>query len=937
MDRQISFGAWVKQQRKAADLTQDAFAERVGCSGEMIRKIEAGTARPSRQMAELVVAHLGIPESDQAAYVQWAREGIPPVLPPAPPPTTPASRTPAPHAPGSVVLTAPAPPVALSPAFVTAPHTNLPFYPTPLVGREAEIAAVCRLLRQSDVRLVTLTGPPGVGKTRLAVQAAARLLDDYACGVWFVSLAPIRNPGLVASAVAATLRITETAGRSLAEMLADYLRDKSLLLVLDNFEQVLDAGALVAALLAATARLKVLVTSRAALRLYGEHEFPVPPLAVPEANGPWTVAHLGTYDAVELFRQRADAVDPGFVLTDDTGPPVGEICRRLDGLPLAIELAAARCKLFPPAALLARLDHHLPVLTGGPRDQPARHQTLRAALAWSYDLLSPAEQRMLRRLAVFSGGCTAEAAAAVCTEAGENPDEVPACLEELVTQSLVVCRPRGGTLRYGLLETIREYAWDQLAAEGEATEARDHQLRYYAQLVVDIEPELFGAKHIEMHARLGQEYNNLRAAVGWATAEGGNEEGLKLVGALWHYWNWAGFESEARVWVNQLLAAAPPARPSRVRAKALHAAGRLAWRCADYAEARARYDEALALFQALDDKSGTGLVLNGLGLLVMDDEQDYRCAHKFFEEGLAARRAAGDRWGIAHSLSCLGGCLALEGDYPAARAAQEEALSIWRELGDVLSIAWQSLLLGVPNLYGDCCEQAQQRAEEGLAIFRQVGNKRGIANGLYQLSYLARWQGDYERSAVLLEECLTGDEGALDKRTRPEALLALGGTARWHGHFERARQALAQGLALYGEENNTPGIVWALDEQARLAQAEGDLHRAGALWVEALGLCRAARLDRWVVGCLRGLAGVALQQGQIARAVRLQGACAALLQMAGGPPLILPPAERAAEEAALAPARAQLDAAAWEAAWAAGQAMSLDEAVAYALEGLSPR
>jgi predicted ATPase/DNA-binding XRE family transcriptional regulator len=934
MDNQITFGAWVKQQRKTVDLTQEAFAERVGCSSETIRKIEAGTARPSRQMAELVVAQLGVPKADQPAFVQWARDGVPPALTTDPMSAAAAPPAPVPRPAKGAALITPSPQMAVSPAFQTAPRTNLRFYPTPLVGREAEIATVSRLLRRSDVRLVTLTGPPGVGKTRLAVQTTARLLDDFAAGVWFVPLAPIRDPGLVASAITTVLRVTETAGRPPAEMLADYLRDKHLLLVLDNFEQVLDAGALVATLLAATARLKVLVTSRAVLRLYGEHEFPVPPLSVPDASRQWAVTRLVEYDAVELFRQRADASSPGFMLTEETGPPVSEICRRLDGLPLAIELAAARCKLFSPAALLVRLDRQLPVLTGGPLDQPARHQTLRAALAWSYDLLPPAEQRVLRRLAVFSGGWTAEAAAAVCAEAHETADQVLDRLEELVAQSLVVCRRRDETVRYGLLESIREYAWDQLVAADEAREARDRHLRYYAQLVVDIEPELFGAKHVTLHTRLGQEYNNLRAAVGWATGEGDSEEGLKLVGALWYYWNWAGFESEARSWASQLLAAAPAGPPGRVRAKALHAAGRLAWRCADFTEARARYAEALALFQALGDKAGIGLVLNGFGLIALDEEQDYKLAHRFFEDALAARRAAGDRWGIAHSLSGLAGPLLHKGDYSGARAVQEEALSISRELGDVLVIAWDSLMLGDPTLYSDRCELAQQRVEEGLAIFREVGNKRGIANGLLNLAFLARWQEDYDKAAALLEECLTGDESALDGRTRPGALLNLGRTARLQGHFERARQPLAEGLALAREENYAPAIVWGLGEQALLAQAEGDLRRAGVLWAEGLTLCHKAQLRQWLTWCLQGRAEVALLQGQVERAVRLQGAGQALLETAGdsGPPLFKAPAEQAAEAAVLAAARARLDEATWEAAWAAGQAMSLEQAVAYGLQ-----
>jgi predicted ATPase len=499
------------------------------------------------------------------------------------------------------------------------PRTQPVVLPGPLssfVGRERELATVRRLLTKDPVneRLVTLTGPPGTGKTRLALQTSADLIGDVADGIWFVSLAPIRDPGLVPSAIARVLRVREAAGQALIDRLTSFLQIQAALRVLDNFEQILAAAPLISHLLESCARLRVLVTSRAALRLYGEHEFAVPPLSLPDPRRVTPIEHLMQYESVRLFCERASAVDTSFVLTEATAPAIAAICHRLDGLPLAIELAAARSKLLAPHALLARLDNRLAFLIGGPQDRPARQRTLRGSIDRSFNLLEPAEQRLFSRLAVFVGGFTIEAASSVVQGPGVLgflETNVVDCIASLVDKSLLHAVERqsysrqhhaNGT-RLMMLESVRDYAWEQLIANGEAPALREQHAQFFCRLANHAESETHGPAQAAWFDLLEDEIDNLRAAVRWSL-DSDADSGLRMGGALWLFWTGRGYIAEGRRWLSALLAHPNAAQPTAARAKALFTAGMLAWYQADHAAARALHEEGLAIQNRLGDRQG---------------------------------------------------------------------------------------------------------------------------------------------------------------------------------------------------------------------------------------------------------------------------------------------------------------------------------------------
>ncbi|MBS1253930.1 MAG: putative HTH-type transcriptional regulator [Anaerolineales bacterium] len=639
------------------------------------------------------------------------------------------------------------------------PTHNLPSPPTPLIGRAAEVDTVQQLLCQDDVRLVTLVGPAGVGKTRLGLQVAAGLMDEFEDGVFFVPLTPVSDPDLAPSAIAQTLGLREMANRPLVENLKEFLRDRHLLLLLDNFEQVISAASLVADLLAACPKLKVLVTSREVLRLHAEHQFTVPPLAAPEPGSlPRTetdaVPVVSQYPAVQLFLHRVQAVNPDFTISEQNARAVAEICARLDGLPLAIELAAARIKLLSPQTMLTRLEDRFELLAGEMRDWPARHQTLREAIAWSYDLLGEDTKAIFRRLAVFVRGCTLEAAEAVCNAAGDLESNVLDGASSLMDKSLVRRETRADRdPRFLMLETIREYGLERLAASGEATPVRNAHAEYYLALAEEAELELRGAQQSIRLNQLAAEHDNLRAALRWAIDDGAAETALRLAGALGRFWYVRGHLSEGRRWLEEALAHHSSA-PAPVRAKALRSAGRLAFFQCDYATARALLEASLEIQRRLEDEPAIAMLLNNLGMVAYV-QGDYATAHSLYDESLAIERQLDEEWGIGATLRNLGMVAQSQGDHVTAHARCAESLDIFRKLSDRWRIADSLSFLGAVARYQGDYTRARELYEESLDIFRELEHKRGIAMSLYRLGDVARVQGENTVARILFDGGLT--------------------------------------------------------------------------------------------------------------------------------------------------------------------------------------
>lgn len=744
----VVFGDLLRQHRNAAHLTQEDLAKRAGLSVDTISLLERGEhRRPHRYTMQSLADALGLSQQERIRFET-------------------ATRMPAVRA-----------------AAHGARPTDLPSQLTPFIGREREVEETRQWLLHPDVRLLTLTGPGGVGKTRLGLEIARQVLDRFADGVCFVALASISDPALVPSVIAQGLHVKQGAEQSVAEALKQCLRERQLLLVLDNFERLLEAAPLLTQLLAVCPRLKVLVTSRVVLRLQGEHNYEVSPLTLPTAGDRPSPEQLGRYEGIRLFMQRAQAARSEFRITTENAPAVVELCRRLDGLPLAIELAAARVSVLPPEAMLTRLGNRLALLTGGARDLPDRQRTLRATLDWSYKLLGVAERLLFARLAVFVGGWTLEAAEAVC-EAGADA-EVLHYMSALVDKSLVQQQANiQHEPRFTMLETVREYALERLEESGELERLRRRHASYFLDLAGEEERASQGPLQKAWLDRLEAEHDNLRAALAWSlTSQSDTEMGLQLTGALSHFWYVREHHSESRMWLQNALERGSGA--TATRAKVLVGAGRLAWFQGELARAKMLAEESLTLYQDLGDDAGAAFALLVLGRTAVSQGDLWRGA-ALVEESLTLFRQQGNEWGIARALTILGDRALFEHDPDSARAKFQDALAICQNLEDAEGIALSLLYLGrAAYMRGDDAN-SNTLLQESLVAFEDLGDSRGVAEVLLEMGRVAHAQGNDRHALALCRESLVLSQKLDNKSHIAFCLTTLAGVIQAAGDTARA-------------------------------------------------------------------------------------------------------------------------------------------------------
>ncbi|MCB0215252.1 MAG: tetratricopeptide repeat protein, partial [Chloroflexi bacterium] len=769
---------------------------------------------------------------------------------------------------------------------------NLPVQLSSFVGREAELARVNALLETS--RMLTITGMGGTGKTRLMLQVAARLLERFQDGVWLVALAPIGDPALVPRAVATTLGLKEEPGRRIEDTLADHLAGRRALLMLDNCEHLVEACAnLAGQLLRAGSDLKILASSREGLGIAGETIWPLPPLALPaaaSASGLDAVAleRLAGNESLRLFVDRASAVKPGFALTLDNAPAVLEICRRLDGIALAIELAATRVRVMTVEQIATRLAQRFRLLTGGSRTALPHQQTLAAALDWSHDLLDPREQRLFRRLSVFSGGWTVEAVEAICAdgEGADSPEAIESwdlldLLGQLIDKSLVSIDEAAGMRQY-LLETVREYARERLASSAELPGLSERHAAHYLALAEEAADELFGPRSQDWLERLDRERANLRQAIGWAVDAGDAMLGLRLGAALWRYRYMRGSFAEGREDLERALAIPAEGDPGAVRAGALHGLGTLATYQGDFDQARVWLEAALAIWRAIGDDAGAARSAHNLAVIA-HEQGDYASARPLLEEHLAFVLESGSPTEVARAHSNLAGVALELGDLAMAEARFRAALAINRQIAFEGGIADDLRGLGATAMDRGDFAASRQLVEEGLALARQIDYKQAVAESLRLLGEISHRSGDFETARLRYDECLALEREMGNRRSVAWILGSLGRLAMDRGDDRSAAEALDQALAMLEGLGHKLSLASTLDAQGQLALRAGDLPTARQRLLRGLRLRGEMGSPLHLVGSYESLVGLALAEGHPDRALCLAAAACAIREGLGAP------------------------------------------------------
>ncbi|HEY0069256.1 MAG TPA: tetratricopeptide repeat protein [Chloroflexia bacterium] len=868
MDDLGPFGQWLRKRRKACGFSQEDLAEQVGCAFETVRKIEAGRRRPSRQMAELLAKALGATDQELPALIEMAR--FSPLVGEVAPYVGPESH-------------------ASSLDHLHVQGGNLPAQYTSFIGRETQIEYLRELLRRTSVRLLTLTGAPGIGKTRLAQEVVSGIEGEFKDGSFFIPFSSISDHRTVIATIAQTFRIKEAPDQMLFTALASYLRDKELLLLLDNFEHIIEAASEIGELITACPSLHVFVTSRTALHIYGEQQFAVPPLSMPAAGIASPMALLARYEAMDLFAQRAQSVNPAFALKPEIAPIVAEICRQLDGLPLAIELAAARIKSLSPQEILYRLASRLKLLTGAPHDIPARQSTLRRAIAWSYDLLSAEEKMLFRRMSVFASGANLQAVEDICNLPGEPELDALEVITSLMDKSLVQKEEdEDRTTRYVMLRTIREYAREKLQESDEENVVRKLHALYYLELAEYAEPRLTSRERGLWLKWLWAEHDDLLAALDWSQTEAGDIElGLRLAGALGWYWHFHGHLAEGFKWLDGILARSEAANDSPFRAKVLSAAGRLAFLQMDHSAARVRLEEASSLLSHLGNNRE--LAYTRIFSAILAAQNGDSQGRSYISDSLALLERGGDRWGVAYALDHLA------------------AVEYW---------------LGDPD-------RAAQRYAESLALYRELDSRWDVAHELSALGHLAVMRGDYVAARVWLEEALQIEKEVGDRWDIAQTLRALGEAAQCQGDYDSAWSLYQESLDVYrqlGERLRTGALLRSL---GHVMVHKREYQHAADLYEESLALFQELR-HRWgVVLSLAARGGLARLSGQPERTATLLGVVAAQRDAMHQ---VMAPADLAEFETNLAATRLALSDESFSAAWSQGQAMTLEQALAYAVK-----